>query len=101
MITNGCAVEGVPATPLAGIASTTWNRMPLACTSRCRQGPSIRVTDGSGGAIYQPDGSAGIPPCAELSAGAEDLSWPGVKADRVSFTDSMVCRGPRMRRTFR
>ena len=34
--------------------------MPLACTSRWRHGPSIRVTDGSGGAIYQPEGSAGV-----------------------------------------
>ena len=101
MITSGCAVEGVAATRSAGVASTTWNRMPLACTSKWRHGPSIWVTDGSGGAIYQPEGSAGVPPCAELSAGAEDLSWPGVKADRVSLTDSMVCCGPRMRRTLR
>ena len=29
------------------------------------------------------------------------LSWPGVSAVRVSLTDSMVCRGPRIRRTFK
>ena len=29
------------------------------------------------------------------------LSWPGVSAVRVSLTDSIVWRGPLMRRTFR
>src|SRR3954470_11389660 len=35
--------------PSAGPCSATWNRAPLAVTSRCVQGPSTRTTDSSGG----------------------------------------------------
>lgn len=45
---------------------------------------------------YQPDGSV-----VSAGRGGSGLSWPGVSASLVSFTDSMVCRGPRMRRTLR
>ena len=54
----------------AGSASTTWNRMPLACTSRWRHGPSMRVTDGSGAAIYQPEGSVGLAASGWRASGA-------------------------------
>ena len=47
-MTSGRVVAGVRS-PAAGLASTTWNRMPLAWTSRCRHGPSMRVIEGSGG----------------------------------------------------
>ena len=43
-------------------ASTTWNRIPLACTSRWRHGPSMRTTDGSGGgATTSPTGQRSRP----------------------------------------
>src|SRR5690606_38446455 len=50
---------------------------------------------------HQPDGSLGLPAVASGAVGAPARSWPGVRASRVSLTDSMVCFGPRMRRTFR
>jgi hypothetical protein len=31
----------------------------------------------------------------------DDRKFDGDSAEEVSLTDSMVCRGPRMRRTFR
>src|SRR6202050_5843878 len=63
----------------------------------------MRVTDGSGAGIYQPVGSVGVSLSAAIALGAPavGLSWPGVSAVRVSLTDSIVCRGPRIRRTFR
>ena len=65
----------------------------------------MRVTDGSGGgAVYQPDGSAveagRASPVVDVMALPSCLP-PGVSAARVSLTDSMVCCGPRIRRTFR
>src|SRR5882757_5392146 len=51
-------------------------------------------------ATYQPDGSAVDAPLVEVIALA-GLSPPGVRAARVSLTDSMVCCGPRIRRTFK
>src|SRR6478672_10077230 len=46
-MTSGRVVAGVRS-PAGGLASTTWKRMPLAWMSRCRHGPTMRVTDGSG-----------------------------------------------------
>ena len=43
----------------------------------------MRVIDGSGGAIYQPEGSAGRLsglPSRPVSLGVASLSWPGVSA---------------------
>ena len=43
---DGC--HGGGALGSVGPASTAWKRMPFACTSRCRHGPSMRAVDGSG-----------------------------------------------------
>ena len=72
--------------------------MPLAWTSKWRQGPSIRVSAGSGAATYQPEGSVGV--VSGLVSGlviarAPALSWPGVSAVRVSLTDSIVPKTPK------
>ena len=73
-------------------------RVDLQVTPRTVNAYNRRTRPGLHGAAgYQPDGSEG-----SAGRGASgDLSCPGVSASLVSFTDSIVCRGPRMRRTLR
>src|SRR6202000_391612 len=75
----GFATRSVTSAP-AGSASTTWNRMPLACTPKWRHGPSIRVIDGSGAAIYQPEGSVEVLASGAVSFGRGGVVWAGGRA---------------------
>ncbi|MDF2586130.1 MAG: hypothetical protein K0R33_4773, partial [Mycobacterium sp.] len=71
--------------------------MDLQVSPRSVNAYNRRIRPGCHAAVgYQPDGSV-------VSAGrcASGLSWPGVSASFVSRTDSMVCCGPRIRRTLR